>query len=76
MDCHTPEKEASQGASQSKRDEPAEARVDISKLSIFLHSQQFNPSKIICSIVHSQSLHLFLDTEDTSIHYYQPAVLL
>ena len=30
-------------------DKMAEARVDIKKLTTFLHGQQVNPSKVICS---------------------------
>ncbi len=51
MVFNIPGKEGSSqaGATQRDRAEFAEARVDIRKLCQFLASQQFNPTKVICS---------------------------
>ncbi|TRY69862.1 hypothetical protein DNTS_015324 [Danionella cerebrum] len=52
----------------------AETQVDIKKLQQFLTSQQVNPSRALCNIVHQRILHLIFLHEDVSLQYFIPAV--
>jgi HUS1 checkpoint protein len=51
-----------------------EARIDVRKFSQFLQGQQFNPTKVICNVIDSKGLQVFLLHEDVSLQYYIPAI--
>jgi len=54
--------------------ERVEARVDIQRLVTFLHTQQFNPSRVLCGIVHNTAIHMFMQSDDVFLQYFIPAV--
>ncbi|GFR92541.1 checkpoint protein HUS1-like [Elysia marginata] len=52
----------------------ATSRVDIRRFAQFLNSQQVNPDRIICNVVHHRMLHFFLLHDDVSLQYFLPVV--
>ncbi|XP_059140920.1 checkpoint protein HUS1-like [Physella acuta] len=50
------------------------ARVDIRKFAMFLNSQQVNPSRVVCNVVHHRMIHFFLMHDDVSLQYFLPVV--
>jgi len=60
--------------SNEENGENIEAKIEIQKLVTFLHVQQFNPTKVICGIVHGQAVHMFLMCHDVMFQYFIPAV--
>ena len=61
-------------SSQNDQNETIEARVDIQKLVLFLHVQQFNFTKAVCGIVHNHAVHMFLQCHYVTFQYFLPAV--
>ena len=58
-----------------RRDERFEVRIDIQKLNSLLNAQQSMFKRITCSISDGQSLHLVLQTDETTVNYYLPAMI-
>ena len=54
--------------------ENIEARIDIQKLVNFLNVQQFDATKVLCSIVEGQAVHMFLTCNNLSFQYFIPAM--
>ncbi|KAK3783866.1 hypothetical protein RRG08_001898 [Elysia crispata] len=52
----------------------ATSRVDIRRFAQFLNSQQVNPDRVICNVVHHRMLHFFLLHDDVSLQYFLPVV--
>jgi len=54
--------------------ELATARVSIRRLAQFLNSQQVNPDRVVCNIVHHRMAHFFLMHDDVTLQYFLPVV--
>lgn len=63
-------------SSQEDRDPQAfyKTRIDIRKLSQFLASQQFNPSRVICNVVNNRTVHFLLLQDEVSLQYFMPVI--
>ncbi|XP_067011266.2 checkpoint protein HUS1 [Anabrus simplex] len=69
--------ETAQGGDQREPLDPSmliSARVDIKKLSLFLASEQVNPTQVMCDIKQERLLHLVLMHEDVTLHYFAPSI--
>lgn len=62
--------------SQEDRDPQTfyKTRIDIRKLSQFLGSQQFNPTRVICNVVNNRTVHFLLLQDDVSLQYFMPVI--
>ncbi|XP_005108484.1 checkpoint protein HUS1 [Aplysia californica] len=52
----------------------ATSRVHIRRFAQFLNSQQVNPDKVVCNIVHHRMAHFFLMHDDVTLQYFLPVV--